>query len=325
MSSEYLWDPRDPAAPRDAEVQHLERLLARYRHVEQGTPRWMGGGRPRLRLLGWTAAAAAAVAAVLFLTRGERAQPGGYPVEGFAGLEHVHPGEALENDTGGNVRLQVASLGHVDVATGSKLRIERCAPDLHGFFLEHGRVHARIYARPRVFQIDTPAGLTVDLGCEYELEVGADGVASVRVQSGQIEFVFDGREVYVPANARCTSRPGVGPDLPRFDAISGALDDVLAIALRGKALQVKDPGGFLADLLADCTEEDTLTLWHLYDSELSTAEVRRAVFERLRREFPFPAGVDEAGLERGDRAQRRAWRESMQPAWRFAHVKTDRR
>ncbi|MBK7874151.1 MAG: FecR domain-containing protein [Planctomycetes bacterium] len=320
MKSDYLWDPSTPPSDEDADVRRLEALLARHRHAERGTPRWRE--RPTRRpwiALAACAAAAAVVVAWLLL----RDTTPHWEVHGLVGQDRVHPGETLENSGAADVRVAIGAIGEVAVAPGARLRAEDCGGARHSLYLERGRLHARIVAAPRVFQIDTPAGRTIDLGCEYEVEVREDGATRVRVTEGQIEFVFDGREVYVPANARCDALPGAGPGLPEFEERSNALSDVLVIASGMKTVVAKAPGAILDGFLADCTDEDTLTLWHLYDSDTGGGKavaaegwVRERIFARLARQFPFPHGVTEDALHAGDRAARRAWRDSMQPAWR---------
>lgn len=323
MIDDYLWDPRSAGVAPDAEVERLERLLARFRHADGATPRWE---RETRRARPWIVAALAAAAlVVLWLALRER-DALHWRVEGLAGCERLRAGEALENRTGRDVRVAIGALGEVIVADGARLLAEDCGAKLHSLRLERGRVHARITAAPRVFQIDTPSGRTIDLGCEYDLVVDDSGAARVRVTSGQIEFVLDGREVYVPAGASCAARPGEGPGFPEFDERSNALSDVLVIATGAKEVAMKDPQGFFDALLSECTDEDTLTLWHLFDAPAGESgagameeEHRKALFERLARQFPFPAGVTAEGVLANDRAMRRAWRDSMQPAWRIAY------
>lgn len=326
MSDDYLWDPRAEGVAPDAEVQRLEALLARYRHVDRAPPRWRSA-RTDARGV-WIAAALAAAAALLLWFVLDAGQPPHWRVRGLAGRDTWRAGEELENRTGRLVHVEIGELGELAVSDGARLVAEDCGERTHSLRLERGRVHARIRAQPRVFQIDTPSGRTVDLGCEYELDVDETGAASVRVTEGQIEFLFDGREVYVPAGARCEARPGAGPGLPEFETATGALRDVLVIATGVKGMNMKDPAGFFGTLLSDCSDEDTLTLWHLWDapadakSSVAIVEpwMRERIFERLARQFAFPEGVTREGLERGDRDQRRRWRDSMQPAWRVAYA-----
>lgn len=313
MSSEHLWDP---GADPDPDVRRLEHLLARYRHVERGAPAWTRPSRPRWP---WFAAAAAAVivctwTAWRFLRPADEAA---YRVEGLAGVARVRAGEHVETDATGSARIEIAALGHVDVGGATRVRIDDCGTAGHHLYLERGRVSASILAAPRVFQIDTPAGRTIDLGCAYEIEVDDSGVAHVSVTSGQIEFVVDGRELYVPAQASCEARPGLGATWPKFADTSGALNDVVAIASGAKMLSTGGDDVKVVDgLLAACTERDTLTLWHVFDSTLPAPWIRERVYDRLVREFPLPPGIDEAAVLAGDREARRAWRDEMSSRWR---------
>jgi hypothetical protein len=247
-------------------------------------------------------------------------------VHGIEGRELVRAGEAIETPAGASAQLEIGSLGRVELSGGTRLQVQDCGRERHSLYLERGHVSALILAQPRVFQIDTPAGKTIDLGCAYELDVDAAGAALVRVTLGQIEFTLDGREVFVPAHASCRATPGAGPDWPVFDSSSAALDDVRAIAAGHKEIMAKISREELLDeLLGECGEEDTLTLWHIFDSERAEAWVRARVFERLKRQFRLPPGVDEKGLVDGDRAMRRAWRETMLPSWRVSSVLDSKR
>jgi len=312
MSDDYLWDP---SSPPDPEVERLERALARYRYTpDAGAPRWQ---RTPRALRPWLVAgglAAALVLAAVWLARA--GEPAAYRIEGLPERRSIAVGEELELAPGASANLRIGTLGDLSVAGGSRLRVEAIGAEEHRLYLERGRVEARIAALPRVFQIGTPAGRAVDLGCAYVLEVDESGAARVRVTEGQIEFAFDGREVYVPANAVCRSDPRSGPSWPEFERKGGPLDDFLAVARGEKELTGKvEPATMVAELLAECSSEDTLTLWHVFADERVEGWLRDLVLERLRREFPLPRGVDAAGLAARDAAQLRAWRDSMRPAW----------
>lgn len=327
MNDDYLWDPRDTKAAPDAEVERLETLLGRFRHDARSAPRWESAAPRRSRL--WIVAALAAAAAlVLWFVLESEPEPH-WRVRGLAGRDAWKAGEALENRSGRAVEVEIGALGALVIDDGSRLVAEDCGERKHSLRLEEGRVRARITAQPRVFQIDTPSGRTVDLGCEYEIRVDASGSTLVRVTEGQIEFLFDGREVYVPAGARCDARPDAGPGLPEFENSTSALRDVFVIATGVKGLEMKGGQEFFRELLSNCTDEDTLTLWHLWDAPsggkaahgIVEPWMRDLVFERLARQFAFPEGVTREVLEGGDREARRRWRDSMQPAWRVAYAK----
>ena len=73
-----------------------------------------------------------------------------------------------------------------------------------------------IWAPPRLFFVDTPAGVAADLGCAYTLEVDDHGDGLLHVTSGWVALQLKDRESMVPAGASCATRPGVGPGTPFF-------------------------------------------------------------------------------------------------------------
>jgi hypothetical protein len=230
---------------------------------------------------------------------------------GVAGRERVRPGEEVVTAEGAVATLEIGWLGRVDLQPRSRLRVEAAEGDNHRFYLDRGSLHAKIFAEARRFQIGTPAGRSIDLGCEYSLDVGDDGVSRLRVLTGQVAFEFDGREVYVPAGATCVSYLVRGPSAPVFDDAAAefkqALSEVESSATPSAAA--------LARVLA-CDQEEALSVWHLFDSAKTSPDLGRSVYERLSKLFPKPQGVTEEGLIRGDRTMREAWLETMKPWWR---------
>jgi hypothetical protein len=328
VSDDYLFDPQSKPDPK---IERLERALKKHRwvpeplalgdeervptSVEAGTrpvPRPAGSGRWWIVGL---AAAAAVVAAVLLLRKTpvaphDSAAP--YLVEGLEGVPSVKTGDELTTGVDQTARVTIGSIGHLDVEPNSTLRVVSVTADKHDLYLERGGVHARILSQPRVFQIGTPAGKSIDLGCEYALDVDDAGQSHLSVRTGQVAFEFDGREVYVPAHASCTSVPGRGPSAPVRDDASDAFKD----ALEAVEFAKDPPYEQVAALLKVAEREDTLTLWHLYDSERTAKTLRDEAFGRLESTFPMPAGVTREGLARNDRAMHKAWLESMKPEWR---------
>ncbi len=324
MSDDYLWD-RSGAV--DDEVARSETLLARHRFdpatsappafEAPAAPAARRGRARRLAIAGVVLALAAAGVLLVAWLRGSDAPS--YRLHGVAGRTRLRAGEELTTARGESARVEIAQLGEVELDGGSQLRVDDCGERVHSLYLARGSLRARITARPRAFQIDTPACRTVDLGCAYELTVDDDGRTSVLVTHGQVEMVFGGREVYVPAHARCEWTRERGPSWPMFATPSAALRDVLALAGPGgdaKGAALKAPKDFVDERLRECTDGDTLTLWHIYDGEGAPEWLRESIHAALAREFPLPAGVDTASIEAGDREARRRWRDSIAPAWR---------
>ena len=99
-------------------------------------------------------------------------------------------------------------IGRLDVDPGTRLRLVESREGAHRLALARGRVHALIWAPPGQFVVDTPSSRAVNLGCAYTLDVSRDGRGSIEVSAGWVAFEHDGRESFIPAGARCETRPG---------------------------------------------------------------------------------------------------------------------
>lgn len=305
-TDEYLWEKRGPVDP---ELARLETLLGRYRLEREpfAAPEPARRFTPR-RVIGLAAGLAAA--GILFWAFGGL-RSSGYRVIGVEGRELVRAGERFSTGAGAGARLEIGWLGHVDVEPNSRVAVEDCGKDAHRLFLERGSVKAKIWAQPRLFQIGTPAGNSIDLGCAYELDVADDGISRLRVTTGQVAFEFQGREIYVPAGWTCTSDPQRGPGAPVNDEASAEYRAAL------EAVEfAADPDPALVARVLDVGHEGTLTLWHLMTSARTAASLRHAAFEVLAKDYWRPAWVTEDGVLAGDAKMRAAWLEEMKPAWR---------
>ena len=72
--------------------------------------------------------------------------------------------------------------------------------------LDRGTIHARIWAPPKLFFVDTQAAVAVDLGCAYTLQVDEKGDGLLRVTSGWVGLEREGRDTYIPEGAVCATR-----------------------------------------------------------------------------------------------------------------------
>jgi len=313
VTDDYLWDGR---GPRDEEVAALEGLLRRFGAADPD-PAWRLARAEGWRTTpGWLAAVAALVAAcsaVLWI--GGRAPQPSWPVVRLAGVPmagaspvdvaaQLAVGEWLETDAASRASLAVSTIGRLDVDPGTRLRLVESRDGAHRLALVHGRVHALIWAPPGQFVVETPSSRAVDLGCAYTLDVSRDGRGTIEVSAGWVAFEHEGRESFIPAGARCETRPGVGPGTPyRIDAPPALVT----------ALQVIDFGSpdprtrrdALARVLGAARAEDAVTLWHLLGT--SASEDRDAVFDALARVVPPPVVVTREGIRAGDRPMRDAW------------------
>src|ERR1017187_480442 len=297
MRDDYLWDG---SGEPDPEVLRLERLLGGFRSHRPAPELPAGNLRPQQRLRGGAIAAAIAlVAAGSWLVSG--GAPEGWQVaRSGAGPSRLAVGQTLETGAGGHATMNVGSIGIIEVEANSRLRLERARGNEQRMSLDHGLIHAFIWAPPRSFVVDTPSAVATDLGCFYTLEVGKDGSGLVSVLGGWVSFEHAGREAFIPAGAACRSHPDRGLGTPYREQSSPAFR---------QALQDFDfTGGgdrALAIVLAEATKDDAFTLWHLLTRCEPAQEPR--VYGALAALVPPPAGVTREGILRGDRHMLDRW------------------
>jgi hypothetical protein len=315
MTDQYLWDK---SGPEDAEVARLERAL--------GSQRWSGQVPQRApvtlrRRWIWIAGLAALALAVLTFAFVRRdwgtsyrfdALDGSPVVEGQSSAARtLRSGDVLSTDAKSRARLEVADLGNVVLEPGTRVRIE--GPEHgaggaeHMLALERGTIVATIFAAPRAFQVGTPAGIAVDLGCIYRTTVEDDGATRLAVVSGQVSFEALERRSIVPAGAWCRARPGAGPGPAFRDDAPAALVEAVERLEGGSELGIVDA------VLAAARPADALTLWHLL--EHPSAEVRKSVYEALAALHPPAPEIDQRALVAGDRAALDLWRRTMPWSW----------
>jgi hypothetical protein len=304
----YLWDK---SGSPDAEVERLERLLRRFGH--SGRAPYVATRRRRALLTLAAAAAVLLAAGTLWVARAldrtdwNVARVAGTPAVaarpmGESGRLSV--GQVIETDATSRARLTVGSIGEVAVGPNSRLRLVRASSTDHRLSLERGSISARIWAPPRLFFVQTPSALAVDLGCVYRLAVDDQGAGLLSVDTGWVALEEAGRDAVVPAEASCRMRPGAGPGTPFFDdsspAFRAALDRIDA---------APQDRGALESFLAEARPRDALTLWHLL-ARLSPSATRR-VYDRLAGFVAPPAGVTRDGIERRDVRMIDLWRSEL--------------
>lgn len=336
MSDDYLWDG---SGEPDPEVQRLEFLLSRFRHNRPAPEFSMPepeARRSRLQVLwawlAWRPALAtfAAAAAVLVLVAGgwlvlQRSKPAwevarleGAPQVGSSRIGdtgRLAVGEWLETDGSSRARINVGKIGQVQVEPNTRIRLVTAHLTEHRLALERGTIHARIWAPPRLFFVETPSALAVDLGCRYTLKVDDAGAGLLRVITGWVALERNGRTSFVPAGALCATKPGFGPGTPYLEDSSAALRAALARLDFEQAGQ-QERAVALGAVLAESRKEDALTLWHLLSRV--EAEGRSRVYERLAALAPPPPGVTREGALRGDQRMLDLWLDYYEPSRRVA-------
>jgi FecR protein len=313
VSDEYLWDGTGEADP---EVKHLEGLLAPLRHrgplVLPDNGRRRRGGRARVWVVLAAAASVVLAAVSLLVPTGpswDVTRVAGSPLlasRPMGPTGRLRVGQWVETDEGSRARIRVGSIGVVDVGPESRVRLVSAAPNDHRLGLARGVLHAEVQAPPRIFFVETPSAVAVDLGCAYTLEVDEQGGGRLHVSRGFVSLEKDGRETLVPAGALSALRPGRGPGLPYFEdappAVAGSLDrleDGDASALDG--------------VLAEARPRDTLTLFHLLARVAPPARDR--VYDRMAALRPPPPGVTREGVLALRPAMLLAWRTVLEGDW----------
>ena len=306
MNDNYLWDKTGQP---DSDVEGLERLLRPFAH-----------DRPlahvaeiRRRSWRWPAAIAAALAAAFvgvawFVHLQNRpawdvASLAGSPKIGRSSIGangRLGEGAWLETDSGSKARLALGDVGEVEVEPDSRLELLRSRAGEHRMALDHGAIHASIWAPPGNFFVNTPSAVAVDLGCEYTLQVDPSGSGVVSVLRGWVAFERNRRESFIPAGAQCRTRRGAGPGTPYYADSSPAFRaDVDRIDASGFATEP------LAAALREARPRDAFTLWHLLSRATPDARVR--VYDRLAQFVPPPSAVTREGVLNGDRRMLDEW------------------
>ena len=343
MSDDYLWDG---SGEPDPEIQKLERTLGTLRSNRPAPPFPAVEARARLSIVRaprrrWLvpalAAAAVVIAAAGLAVRQAVRRASAWEVASLSGSPTIEAGrvtgtgrlgvgEWLETDGASRARLSVATIGEVVVEPNTRLRLVATNRLEHRLALARGTMHASISAPPRLFLVETPSAVAVDLGCAYTLEVDPSGAGVLSVQTGWVSFERDGRESYVPAGARCLTRPGSGPGsgpgTPFFaDAPASVREGLETLDFPGDAAPVgsEERRAALTKVLSGARKEDALTLWHLLGR--LEGEERTAVYDRMVVLAPPPPGVTREGVLAGEGAMLDCWRDALgfgQSAWQRA-------
>jgi hypothetical protein len=326
---DYLWDR---SGEPDPEVVRLEALLAPLGHRGSAPalpPRRRMSGP---RVMKWIVPALSLAAALLLVAGGAWFVSGmgrsGWSVQSIAGAPVVDGaplsagrggaaagetarlgvGEWLVTDAASRARIAVGQIGRVDVEPNTRMQLVEARGREHRMSLTRGTIHARIWAPPRFFYVNTPSAVAIDLGCEYTLQVDDAGAGLVRVTSGWVGFASDGRESFVPEGAMCATRPGVGPGTPRYEDAPSGYGEALTILDFGSPDDPRRAAAF--DLVVSTARRrDALTLWHLLSR--GTPAERHRVYDRLATLAPPPSGVTREAVVDGDRGALDQWWDAL--------------
>jgi hypothetical protein len=244
-------------------------------------------------------------------TTWEVARLAGTPTIGEARMADrgkIAVGQWLETDNASRAKITVGEIGQVEVAPNTRIKLVEARQNEHRLQLAIGEMHAKISAPPRIFFVDTPTAQAVDLGCEYTLEVDDDGTSILRVKSGWVAFVRDGRESLVPEGARAVTRRGFAPGTPFFEDASQKFKQALE-----RFDFEKGGNSELEVLIKEATVRDTLTLWHLLSRVNRSERIR--LYNRIVGFVPLPDIVTREGILRLDKEMLRFWKLDLEVEW----------
>ena len=311
---DYLWD--GTGVP-DEEVARLESLLARYRHQAPLSP--LPSRSPR-RVAVHAAMQIAVAAASLFLVAAAgwfafAVRESGWTVQSLQGTPlvagaridapaKVPIGEEVSTDAASRARIDVSTIGYVDLEPNSRIRLLRSRAGEYRIALDAGTIRARIWAPPRLFFVNTASSTAIDLGCAYTLSVYDAGLGHVVVESGWVAFEHRGRESFIPQGAMCTTRPGSGPGTPCYSDAPEGFEAALTI-LDSTATDDVRRAEALGIVLSRARSKDAFTLWHLLSR--GTFAERSRVYDRLASLVPPPASATREHVVRGDRKALDDW------------------
>ena len=271
MNDDYLWDG---SGQPDPEVRRLEELLKPFRYspidAQTGSAAaartGMASFSRRKRIVRRLSAAAAIAAAVLLCVLGlvggrtiwrwlSPAAPGwqvvaltGGPTiasERLGGSGMLPVGQWIETDAASRAEVKVGLIGTALLEPNTRARLLKASATEHRLGLERGTLHARIWAPPRLFYVETPSAVAVDLGCAYTITVDESGGSLIRVEAGWVAFEDHGRESFVPEGAVCATRAGSGPGTPYYEDAPLTLVEALKVIDGGVAGGIAGgvPGG----------------------------------------------------------------------------------
>ena len=307
MNDDYLWDRSGPVDP---EVERLEQLLGRYKHE---APLRVAMHRRRFAWLAAAAALIVIVGASVLAIRFHWRSNAPWEIETFAGTPtvdgkpiHRHDrlgvGDTLVTDAHSKVTVRIARVGELDIAPGTELQLTTTSRGRHRISLRRGSIHARVWAPPFTFAVDTPAGLASDVGCAFTLRyAGEQGL--LRVTSGWVDFDGDERSALVPQGAISELRRALGPGTPYWSDAPAALREAL------RDFDASGSAAALTRVLAAARPRDAMTLQHML--ERARREHRGPLFDRLAQLAPPPRGVTREGVVEGNDAMIDAWRTSL--------------
>ncbi len=264
------------------------KIKLRKKHFNSG---WVALSAPILAIL------LAIILAVLYFTKTSTTfwqveNLKGTPTVGNEKLESsgILPlGEWLKTDAVSEARLKIGMVGNLDVSPETKLQLINTKDSDYRVYLDQGKIHAKTWAPPKLFTVETPYFSAIDLGCIYTLEVDKNGSSILLVNSGSVELKSIKDEKIIPAGAVCETRKNKGMGTPYFSDASIEFKDALT------RFDFENGGDkALKTIFENSRKRDALSLWYLLKE--STPGRKNIIYNKLTELISPPSNVTESGI-----------------------------
>ena len=216
-------------------------------------------------------------------------------------------GQWLETDATSRAKIDVATIGNVEIDPNSRVRLLETNSDEHRLELARGRLSAQISAPPKLFFVNTPSGVAEDLGCAYTLEVDDDGNSILHVTLGWVSLQLTDRESSVPAGAACAMKKGYGPGTPYFEDATPVFK--MALSMFDFTGNADGRAAALATILSEARPRDAMTLWYLL-TRVSPSD-RASVYDRMTALVTPPQDVTREGVLNLDAQMLTRWKDKL--------------
>lgn len=266
----------------------------------------------RSGFLVWAAAAAVLVLVVSIAVWRNRPELSNWVIDASNAQDsRLRIGEWIETDSASSVTVRESSVGQVRVEPNTKVRLLQSGPSEHRMQLERGTMQAQVWAPPKLFFVETPSALAIDLGCAYTLQVDDEGNSLLHVTSGYVRLEGSGRSSTVPAGWVAKTRRNLGPGTPyllessnEMKSAIDAIDFNPDTAAKAAALEV---------LFKEFGENDLVTMWHLLSRV--DLESRKRIYARMTMLWEPPEGVTAEGIANLDTEMMNRWKSLLGLNW----------
>jgi len=327
VNDQYLWDK---SGPPDPDIEKLERVMGTLRFrgtapifpsaIEFPAPRQSAFFPRRWLRFGLAAAfAITLVAAGLVLLWWKADVQVGWHVLQIDGAPRIQDrvlnatgklgvGQVIETDGASRAEIEITEIGRIQIDPETRLRVLKAPSGRSRLALDRGTIHARIWALPGIFTVDTPSARAVDLGCAYTLHVDGNGDGLIRTTMGWVGFQLADREAFIPAGAVCRTHVKTGPGIPYFEDAPETFRSALQV-FDSPGRSQEDRERALQTILSQSRRQDALSLWHLL-SRVDASE-RPQVYDCFAALVPPPPGVTREGIQTLDREMLDRWWDAL--------------